>query len=118
VHTSVHRLGLERGPPEARKHIEPPKLSKVSVVIENHMWSDLTAYLVRDGVRFRLGRVGSQEREQFDVGRFLGSATSYGLQADPLGSAPIVSENVQSAPAAVVRWTLGAKGWMSAVTVR
>ena len=89
-----------------------------TVVVENHTWWDLTVYLERDEVHFRLGSVGSQETGRFDL-RPLGAATSYRLVADPSGSSEVMySDPVFRTPNGVVHWILGAQGRMSRLTVR
>src|SRR5687768_9327362 len=38
---------------------------RTTMVVENNNWSDMTVYILRDGVRTRLGAVSSMSRSTF-----------------------------------------------------
>lgn len=57
------------------------------MVVENHNWSDVNVYAVRDGLSVRLGTVTSMQTARFYVPADLvvGSSTLR-LAADPIGA--------------------------------
>jgi hypothetical protein len=74
------------------------------VRIENHNWSDMAVYVIRNGSKHRLGTVSSLGSETFRVPtHMLLSSDDVYLMADPIGSSrmyrspPIMSSPGQSA---------------------
>lgn len=60
---------------------------KTVISITNNNWSDMTIYLVRDGLRRRLGTVPSQTTDTFSVPTyFIMASGQVQLMADPIGS--------------------------------
>jgi len=58
-----------------------------TMVVENNNWQDMTVYLVRNGIRQRLGSVPSMGRANFRLGPgLIGGSGEIRLLADPLGS--------------------------------
>lgn len=57
------------------------------VRVTNNNWSDMTVYLLRDGLRRRLGTVTSQTTDTFVVPTYLMTTSGrVHLLADPIGS--------------------------------
>ena len=60
---------------------------RTTMVVENNNWSDMTVYILRDGVRTRMGAVPSMGRSTFVLSSALvGGTGEIRVQADPLGS--------------------------------
>ena len=60
---------------------------RTTLTVENNNWQDMTVYLVRDGVRARLGSVPALGRSNFTLPEALiGGSGEVRLMADPLGS--------------------------------
>jgi hypothetical protein len=60
---------------------------RTTMVVENNNWSDMTVYLLRDGVRTRLGAVSSMSRSTFVLSNaMLAGSGELRVLADPLGS--------------------------------
>jgi len=81
---------------------------RTMIRVNNHNWSDMTVYLVRDGVRMRLGLVSSLETRMFEVPTsHLISTGEVRLVADPIGSSRVVtSPPVLIAPGQRAEWRL------------
>jgi hypothetical protein len=60
---------------------------RTMIRVNNHNWSDMTVYLVRNGARLRLGSVSSLDTRTFEVPTHLLISTGeVRLIADPIGS--------------------------------
>jgi hypothetical protein len=60
---------------------------RTMIRVNNHNWSDMTVYLVRNGARMRLGSVSSLDTRTFEVpNSLLVSTGEVRLVADPIGS--------------------------------
>ena len=60
---------------------------RTTMLVENNNWSDMTVYILRDGVRTRMGAVPSMGRATFVLSSALvGGTGEIRVQADPLGS--------------------------------
>lgn len=67
--------------------VDGPSTEKTTMVVENNNWSDMTVYILRDGVRTRMGAVPSMGRATFVLSSALvGGTGEIRVQADPLGS--------------------------------
>lgn len=65
----------------------PEARMRTALVVENNNWQDMTVYLLRDGMRFRLGSVPSLARERFVLNSaMMGGTGTLQIIADPLGS--------------------------------
>jgi hypothetical protein len=62
-------------------------VERTTMTVENNNWSDMTVYLLREGVRTRLGVVPSMGRSNFTLSSALiGGNGDLRVMADPLGS--------------------------------
>lgn len=62
-------------------------IERTTLTVENNNWQDMTVYVVRDGVRARLGSVPALGRSNFTFPEaMIGGASEVRLMADPLGS--------------------------------
>lgn len=90
------------------------------LTVENHQWSDVTVYLVRDDMRFRLGFVGAQSAESFRVSAArLGGAREFQLLCDPIGSDHVViTRPIQVQNGSTTVWSLEESSTLSTVVIR
>jgi hypothetical protein len=78
------------------------------VQIENHNWSDMAVYVIRNGSKHRLGTVSSLSKESFRVPThlLLSSGDVY-LMADPIGSSQMYrSPPIMISPGQRAQWRL------------
>ncbi|MEX2281351.1 MAG: hypothetical protein WEE89_02560 [Gemmatimonadota bacterium] len=60
---------------------------RTTMLVENNNWADMTVYILRDGVRTRLGAVPSMSRSTFVLSNAMLAGTGeLRVMADPLGS--------------------------------
>jgi hypothetical protein len=60
---------------------------RTTLTVENNNWQDMTVYVLRDGVRARLGSVPAMGRSNFTLAdALIGGSGDLRLMADPLGS--------------------------------
>jgi len=89
-----------------RYSAEPPE-EQVVVSVKNHNWSDVTVYLVADGLSQRLGRVSALGEATLDfASRWLNTSSSVRLRALPLAGQPFTSETILVFPGQAIFWTL------------
>ena len=90
------------------------------LTVQNHRWSDVTVFLIRDDMRFRLGFVRAQSAESFRVSAArLGGAHHFQLFADPVGSdRVVVTRPIQVQNGSTTVWTLEESSTFSTVVVR
>jgi hypothetical protein len=90
------------------------------LVVENHAWQDVDVYLERDGARFRLGFVMSQDTEPLRIRPWmLGSAPKFQLTAEAVGSRDrFESGTILARRDVVTCWTLEPTTWMSFLEFR
>ena len=80
---------------------------QVVVSVKNHNWSDVTVYLVADGLSQRLGRVSALGEATWDfASRWLNTSSSVRLRALPLAGQPFTSETILVFPGQAIFWTL------------
>jgi hypothetical protein len=81
---------------------------RTTIRVNNHNWSDMTVYLVRNGTRMRLGSVSSLDTRTFEVPTsLLISAGEVRLMADPIGSTRVfTSPPVLIAQGQIAEWRL------------
>lgn len=87
---------------------ESARATPVTVVVDNHNWSDMRIYAVSNGIRYRLGTAYTLRPAEFEVPRTL-QADVRGLEliAIPIGGSGIHrSGNVLVSSGDVVEWTL------------
>ena len=66
---------------------EFPGTERTTLTVENNNWQDMTVYVVRDGMKARLGSVAALGRTQFRLpDAMIGGTGELRLMADPLGS--------------------------------
>lgn len=91
----------------------------VSVVVENHHWSDVTVYRLQGAARVRLGMVPSMSRRAFDLGARLNPARRLWLEAEPVGSTVVErTGSLQVEPGNEIHWALENDLALSICTVR
>jgi hypothetical protein len=78
------------------------------VEVKNNNWANIAVYLVRSGMRTRLGMVTSMKTEIFRIPRaLLGGTEDVRLVADPIGSSEVyTTPAVQVWPGQTVALTL------------
>jgi hypothetical protein len=86
----------------------PTPRSESTLKVDNHNWSDMRIYLVRDGITTRLGFVSSMTERSINLPA---SALSLGgevrLMAAPLGSTErFFSDPLHLAPGQMIEWRL------------
>jgi hypothetical protein len=60
---------------------------QTTLVVENNNWLDMTVYVVRNGMRSRVGSVPSLSRSKFVLApSLIGGSGNFRILADPLGS--------------------------------
>jgi len=65
----------------------PAASERTALVVENNNWQDMTVYLLRDGMRHRLGSVPTLGRQRFRLTpAMISGAGTLRIVADPLGS--------------------------------
>ncbi len=68
--------------------VEDRPTDRSTMVVENNNWSDMTVYILRDGIRTRLGSVPSMGRSSFKLtSALVGGTGELRVLADPMGSA-------------------------------
>lgn len=79
-----------------------------TVRVENNNWSDMRIYLVRSGIRTRLGYVSSMTEASLDVSdTMVGGAGEVRLMAAPIGSLQrFYSDPLHVSPGQMVEWRL------------
>jgi hypothetical protein len=81
--TGLGGCAPKQGPQEASDFVR----ERTVLSVENNNWQDMTVYLVRDGVRARLGSVPALGRSSFTLpDALIGGSGEVRLMADPLGS--------------------------------
>ena len=90
------------------------------LTVENNNWADMTMYLVRDGVRARLGHVTSMGRGRFVVpAPLLSGAAHVRIMADPIGSSQYwMSQPIMITPGAQVSFRLENNVQLSSFMIR
>jgi hypothetical protein len=81
----------------------------IPVEIQNRHWRDLTIYVVRQGLRTRLGTVTANRTATLLIsrGHMQGYRGDIRLVADPLGSGTsLTSEPIRVLPGQIIVWTL------------
>ena len=94
---------------------------RTMIRVNNHNWSDMTVYLVRNGARMRLGSVSSMDTRMFEVPTSLLMSTSdeVRLMADPIGSTRVfTSPPLLIAPGRRAEWRLGNSLALSSFWIR
>jgi hypothetical protein len=67
--------------------VSPVFREQTTLFVENNNWSDMTVYIVRDGMRSRVGSIPSFTRSRFVLSpAMIGGVGEIRLLADPLGS--------------------------------
>lgn len=87
---------------------DDPRSDQTAVQIENNNWHDIRIYAVLDGVRTRLGTVGSMTKRTLQIPRTLLSGLGeLRLLAAPIGpNSRYLSEPVQVSPGQRIEWRL------------
>lgn len=82
-------IGLGACAPMTRStQVEDRPTDRSTMVVENNNWSDMTVYILRDGIRTRLGSVPSMGRSSFKLtSALVGGTGELRVLADPMGSA-------------------------------
>lgn len=90
------------------------------VRVTNNNWSDMTIYVVRDGLRHRLGTVTSQTTERFAVPtHFMAASGRVHLLADPIGSRnTFLSSPIVITPGQTAEWQLENSLALSSIWIR
>ncbi|MGH7468537.1 MAG: hypothetical protein ACRENP_11305 [Longimicrobiales bacterium] len=81
---------------------------QTTLLVENNNWSDMAVYLVRNGLRARVGTVPSFSRARFVLSDALvGGVADLRLLADPIGSnQKYLSDPIRLGPGQQVRFRL------------
>jgi hypothetical protein len=82
---------------------------RTMIRVNNHNWSDMTVYLVRNGARMRLGSVSSLGTRMFEVptSLLMSAGDEVRLVADPIGSTRVfTSPPLLLAPGQRAEWRL------------
>ena len=81
---------------------------KATLLVENNNWADMAIYLVRDGMRTRLGTAPSLGRTRFVLpDAMIGGSGELRLLADPIGSTQrFLSQPIHVTPGDQVRFRL------------
>ena len=97
----------------------PDPNTPVAVEIENHYQGDVTIYLVRGGLRQRLGMVTALGTAEFTFPwRWLSQSGSSRLLASPIaGARSYLSEPLLMQPGQWIKWTLEADLGRSSMAV-
>jgi hypothetical protein len=82
--------------------------TRATLLVENNNWADMNVFLVRDGMRTRVGSVPSLSRSLFVLSdAMVGGAGELRLLADPIGSSQVfVSQPIHVQPGQQVRFRL------------
>lgn len=88
--------------------VAPAASERTALVIENNNWQDMVVYLLKDGMRHRLGNVQSLASGRFRLTpSMIGGSGSLRIVADPIGSTRAwVSEPIHIQPGDVVQFKL------------
>ena len=91
----------------------PPALTpissraEVSVSVESHNWSDITVYLITEGLPQRLGMVSALGAATFDFSAHrLNTSGGVRLRALPVAGQAFTSETILVLPGQSIFWTL------------
>jgi hypothetical protein len=81
---------------------------RTTLLVENNNWADMTVYVVRNGIRARVGTVPSFGRARFVLSDALvGGSGELRLLADPIGSNNrFLSDPIHLGPGQQVRFRL------------
>jgi hypothetical protein len=98
---------------------DAPSRPATTVEVQNNNWMDMVIYVVRSGMRVRLGMVTTMNRASFRVPNFVaGASTSVRLEAHPIGSNQrFVAPAVQAWPGQTIDLTIQNHLAVSSVTV-
>lgn len=93
---------------EDENAVQPAADRGTTVRVENNNWSDMRIYIVRSGIRTRLGYVSSMTEASLDVSdTMVGGAGEVRLMAAPIGSLQrFYSDPLHVSPGQVVEWRL------------
>ena len=94
--------------PANRQAAEQEQSDRATLLVENNNWQDMTLYLLRDGMRTRLGSVTAMGRGRFvlPAAAVMGSG-DVRIVADPLGSSQVwTSQPIHVMPGQHVRFKL------------
>lgn len=97
-----------------------PGPSHVSLVVDNHNWSDVVVYLGHDGQRTRLGTVKAASRQNLRIPvMFLGNSHPVYLVAHRIGStSEFRSESFAVQHDQIIDWSLESDLQLSTVALR
>jgi len=97
-----------------------PDPERISVVVENNGFYDVTVYVESNGGRFRLGAVRGCTAETFvPPSDFVGAAGTYHLVAVYSGHQRSVRTHpIEVVPGATTVWSLEQSEWLSTVSIR
>jgi hypothetical protein len=92
----------------------------IQIVVENHGFSDVTVYVLREGVPFRLGIVPGMGTGRFPASQtMIGMSGSYQLMADYVGARRTTTTDLISPIAgSTTLWRLEQSDWQSTVVIR
>lgn len=112
---SLAACGLGRGAEPA----DAPEAPETTIRVTNNNWANMVVYLVRSGVRVRLGTVNSMATAHFVVPRSVGAMHSdVRLVADPIGARTVyVTERLALMPGQAIEFTIENHLPLSTVTV-
>lgn len=92
---------------------------RVTLVVENLVWSDMVVYSSVSGNRTRLGTVVTGQTRRFRLPAYHAFATDLELVADPIGSRQeYVSGRIVASPGQEVKWILHRSAAARMLTVR
>lgn len=97
-----------------------PARPKTQLIVRNNNWSEIAVYVVRSGVRARLGNVMSMSNGRFNIPQsYVLGANDIQVQVDPVGSnRTFLSSPVQIFPGARVELTIENSMQLSSFAVR
>lgn len=112
--------GCASGTGTMQSHDAAAADGRTMIRVNNHNWSDMTVYLVRNGAKLRLGSVSSLDTRTFEVPTHLLISTgAVHLIADPIGSTRLfASPPVLIAPGQRAEWRLENSLAMSSFWIR
>jgi hypothetical protein len=90
-----------------RPAADDPRRAPVGVEVESHNWSDITIYLVTEGLPQRLGMVRALGSATFSFPAVrLNTSGDVRLRALPVAGRPFTSETILVTPGQTITWRL------------
>jgi hypothetical protein len=92
----------------------------VRISVENHGFYDVTVYVLREGIPFRLGTVAGSSTVTFRADQgMIGKAGSYQLMADQVGAKrTTTTDPIPPIFGSTTVWRLEQSEWQSTVVIR